>query len=77
MPKEPSTIRRLHLAFRVAARGKIMSLSCAGCRRTRASCVVNAVSGCCGCCLEKNLNCSLVVTQGGCKYFLVTNSNLC
>ena len=77
MPKEPSTIRRLRLASRVAARSKVMSLSCAGCCRTGASCVVDAVSGRCGCCLEKNLNCSLVVTQGDCKYFSVTNSNLC
>ena len=77
MPKEQSTIRRLRLAFRVAARGKVMSLSCAGCCRTGASCVVDAVSGRCGCCLEKNLNCSLVVTQGDCKYFSVTNSDLC
>ena len=77
MPKEPSTIRRLHLAFQVAARGKVMSLSCTGYCRTGVSCVVDAVSGRCGCCLEKNLNCSLVVTQGDCKYFLVTNSNLC
>ena len=77
MPKEPSTIRHLHLTSRVAARGKVMSLSCAGCRRTGASRVVNAVSGCCGRCLEKNLNCSLVVMQGDCKYFSVTNSDLC
>ena len=54
-----------------------MSLSCAGCCRTGASCVVDAVSGCCGCCLEKNLNCSLVVTQSDCKYISVTTSDLC
>ena len=77
MPKEPSTIRCLHLTSPVAARGKVMSLSCAGCCRTGVSCVVDAVSGCCGCCLKKNLNCSLVVTQVNCKYFLVTNSDLC
>ena len=77
MPKEPSTIHCLRLAFQVAARGKVMSLSCAGCHCTGASCVADAVSGCCGRCLEKNLNCSLVVTQGDCKYFSVTNSNLC
>ena len=77
MPKEPSTIRRLRLASRVAARSKVMSLSCAGCRRTGASCVVDAVSGRCGRCLEKNINCNLVVTQGDCKYFSVTNSDLC
>ena len=52
-----------------------MSLSCASCCRTGVSCVVDAVSGRCGCCLEKNLNCSLVVTQGDCKYFSVTNSD--
>ena len=69
MPKEPFTIHCLCLAFRVAARGKVMSLSCAGCRRTGASCVVDAVYGHCGRCLEKNLNCSLVVTLGDCKYF--------
>ena len=77
MPKEPSTIRRLRLASRVAARGKVMSLSCDGCHCTGASYVVDAVSGRCGRCLEKNLNCSLVVTQGDCKYFSVTNSDLC
>ena len=77
MPKKPSTIRCLRLASQVAARGKVMSLSCAGCRRTGVSCVVDAVFGRCGCCLEKNLNCSLVVMQGDCKYFSVTNSDLC
>ena len=77
MLKEPSTIRRLYLTSQVAARGKVMSLSCANCCSTGVSCVVNALSGCCGCCLEKNLNCSLVVTQGDCKYFSVTNSDLC
>ena len=55
MPKEPSTIRCLRLASRVAARGKVMSLYCAGCRCTGASCVVDAVSGRCGRCLEKIL----------------------
>ena len=54
-----------------------MSLSCAGCCRTGASCVVDAVSDRYGCCLEKNLNSSLVVTQGDCKYFSMTNSDLC
>ena len=77
MPKEPSTICCLRLASRVAARGKVMFLSCAGCCRTGASCVVDAVSGRYGRCLEKNLNYSLVVTQGDCKYFSVTNSDLC
>ena len=77
MPKELSTIRPLRLASCVAARGKVISLSCAGCHCTGASCVVDAVSGRCGCCLEKNLNCSLVVTQGDYKYFSVTNSDLC
>ena len=76
MPKKPSTIRCLRLAFPMAARGKVMSLSCAGCCCTGASCVVDAVFGRCGRCLEKNLNCSLVVTQGDCKYFSVTNSDL-
>ena len=77
MPKEPSTIRHLRLASQVAARGKVMFLSCAGCRCTGTSCVVDAVSGRCGRCFEKNLNCSLVITQSDCKYFLVTNSDLC
>ena len=77
MPKELFTICCLRLTSRVTARGKVMSLSCAGCRRTGASCVVDAVSGRCGRCLEKNLNCSLIVTQGDCKYFSVTNSDLC
>ena len=40
MLKEPSTIHCLRLASQVAARGKVMSLSCAGCRCTGASCVV-------------------------------------
>ena len=77
MLKKPSTICRLRLASRVAARSKVMSLSCIGCCRTGASCVVDAVSGRCGRCLEKNRNCSLVVMQGDCKYFSVTNSDLC
>ena len=77
MPREPFTICRLRLASQVAARGKVMSLSCPGCRCTGASCVVDAVSGRCGRCFEKNLNCSLVVTQGDCKYFSVTNIDLC
>ena len=77
MLKELSTICFLRLASRVAARGKVISLSCAGCCCTGASCVVDAVSGRCGCCLEKNLNCSPVVTQSDCKYFSVTNSDLC
>ena len=77
MPKEPSTICRPPLTSSVAARGKVMSLSCADCRCTGMSRVVVAVSGRCGRCLEKNLNCSLVVTQGDCKYFSVTNSDLC
>ena len=77
MPKKPSTTCCLRLASRVTARGKVMSLSCVGCCRTGASCVVDAVSGRCGRCREKNLNCSLVVTQGDCKYFSVTNSDLC
>ena len=77
MLKEPSTICCLRLASRVAARSKVMSLSCTGCRRTGASCVVDVVSGRYGRCLEKNLNCSLIVTQGDCKYFSVTNSDLC
>ena len=76
MPKESSTTHCLRLASQVAARSKVMSLSCAGCRCTGASCVVDVVSGCCGRCLEKNLNCSLVVMQGDCKYFSVTNSDL-
>ena len=53
-----------------------MPLSCASCRHIGTSCMVNVVSGCCGRCLEKNLNCSLVVTQGDCKYFSMTNSDL-
>ena len=77
MPKEPFTICCLRLASWVAARGKIMSLSCTGYCCTGASCVVDAVSDRCDCYLEKNLNCSLIVTQGDCKYFSVTNSDLC
>ena len=77
MPKVSSTIRRLRLASQVAVRSKVMFLSCAGCCRTRALCVVDAMSGHGGCYHEKNLNCSLVVTQGDCKYFSVTNSDLC
>ena len=44
-----------------------MALSYAGCRRNGASCVINIVSGRCSRCLEKNLKCSLVVTQSDCK----------
>ena len=46
-----------------------MSFFCAGCYRNGMSCVVDVVSGCCGCCLEKNPKCSLVVTRSDYKKF--------
>ena len=44
-----------------------MSKSCLDCRRVDADCLVNVFSGCCNCCIEKNLKCSLLVTQGDCQ----------
>ena len=67
MPKEPSTSRHYCLASRVFSRGRIMSLPYTSCRRNGVSCVVDVVSGRCNCCLEKNIKCSLVVTQGDCE----------
>ena len=67
MPKKLFTSCHHRLASGVSARGKIMSLPCAGCCRNGASYMVDVGSGCCGRCLEKNLKCSLVVTQGYCK----------
>ena len=54
-----------------------MSLPSTSCCFNGVSYVVYVVSGCCGLCLEKNLKCRLVVTQGDCKrshkifYFLL------
>ena len=67
MPKELLTSRYLCLASWVAVRGRKMSKSCLGCWRVDADCLVNVFSGRCGCCIEKNLKCSLLVTQGDCQ----------
>ena len=69
MLKEPSTSCCHCLASRVSARGKIMSLPCADYRCNRATCMVDVVSSRFGCCLEKNLKCSFVMTQDDCKQF--------
>ena len=44
-----------------------MFKSCSGCWRVDADCLVDVLSGCCGCCNEKNLKCSLLVTQDDCQ----------
>ena len=67
MPKELSNSRCLCLASQVTARGRKMSKSFSGCWRVDASCLVDVFSGCCGCCIEKNLKCSLLVTQDDCQ----------
>ena len=64
------------LASQVAARGKKMSKSCLGCWRVDADCLVDVLSGCCSCCIEKNLNCSLLVTQGDCQSLLLLSHNV-
>ena len=54
-----------------------MSLSCVGYYRNRVSYMIDVMSSHCGYCLEKNLKCSLVVTQDDSKqshkifYFLL------
>ena len=53
-----------------------MSKSCLGCRRVDADCLVDVLSGCCSCCIEKNLNCSLLVTQGDCQSLLLLSRNV-
>ena len=67
MPKKLSTSRCLCLASQVAARDKKMSKSCSGCWRVDGDCLVDVLSGRCNCCIEKNLKCSLLVTQGDCQ----------
>ena len=44
-----------------------MSKSCSSCWRVDANCLVDVFLGCCGCCIKKNLKCSLLVTQGDCQ----------
>ena len=63
MPKKLSNSCRLHLAFHVAIRGKIISLLCTNYCYNSVSCVVDAVSGDCSCFLKKNFKCSLGVMQ--------------
>ena len=53
-----------------------MSKSCSGCQRVDANCLVNVLSGCCGCCIEKNLKCSLLVTQGDCQSPFLLSCNV-
>ena len=67
MPKKLSTTHCHHLTSRVFAKGKIMSLPYADYYRNEVFCVVNVMSGHCNCYLDKNLKCSLVVTQSDCK----------
>ena len=53
-----------------------MSKSCLGCWRVDADCLVDVFSGCCSCCIEKNLKCSLLVTQGDCQSPLLLSCNV-
>ena len=76
MPKKLSTSRRICLASSVAARGRKMSKSCLGCRRVDADCLVDVLSDCCSCCIEKNLKCSLLVTQGNCQSPFLLSCNV-
>ena len=76
MLKELSTSRRLCLASQLAARGMKMFKSCSDCWPVDADCLVNVFSGRCGCCIEKNLKCSLLVTQGDCQSFFLLFCNV-
>ena len=76
MPKKLSTSRCLCLASQVAARGRKMSKSCSGCWRVDGNCLVDVFFGCCGCCIEKNLKCSLLVTQGDCQSLFLLFCNV-
>ena len=53
-----------------------MSKSCSGCWQVDADCLVDVLSGCCGRCIEKNLKCSLFVTQGDCKSLFSLSCNV-
>ena len=53
-----------------------MSKSCLGCWRVDADCLVDVFSGRCGCCIEKNLKCSLLVTQGDCQSLFLLSYNV-
>ena len=76
MPKEFSTSRCFCLASQVAARSKKMSKSFSDCWRIDADCLVDVLSGRCGCCIEKNLKCSLLVTQGNCQSLFLLSCNV-
>ena len=76
MPKELSTSRHFCLASRVAARGRKMCKSCSSCWRVDANCLVDVFSGRCGHCIEKNLKCSLLVTQGDCQSPFLLSCNV-
>ena len=53
-----------------------MSKSCSGCWQVDADCLVDVFSGCCGCCIVKNLKCSLLVTQGNCQSPFLLSCNV-
>ena len=76
MPKELSTSRCLCLVSQVAARGRKVCKSCSSCWRGDADCLVDVLFSCCGCCIEKNLKCSLLGTQGDCQFPLLLSRNV-
>ena len=45
-------------------------------RTLKTNCLVDVLSGCCSCCIEKNLKCSLLVTQGDCQSLLSLSRNV-
>ena len=53
-----------------------MSKSCLSCWRVDEDCLVNVFSGCCSRCIEKNLKCSLLVTQGDCQSPFLLSCNV-
>ena len=53
-----------------------MSKSCSGCRRVDADWLVNVLFSHCSRCIEKNLKCSLLVTQGDCQSPLSLSCNV-
>ena len=53
-----------------------MSKSCSGCWQVDANCLVDVFSGRCGRCIEKNLKCSLLVTQSDCQSPFLLSCNV-
>ena len=53
-----------------------MSKSCSDCWQVDADCLVDVFSRCCGCCIEKNPKCSLLVTQGNCQSPFLLSCNV-